>query len=270
MPWAVLADIDRADPRPDHQPDSAARSRTTLKIAALAPMPNASVTTTVTVRALARVRERKANRISRASASARFNPAVVPDAPHLLAHGRQIAELHQRRAACRSQDSSPRSIRCLIFDRQVAADSSVEVAFIGSHAVAPLLATWLYPLRRDPRFAHGVDQPGPAVLLAYELLLACRGQLVIPRPLVGLADAPFRLQPATLHQTMQRWIERAGFDLEEMIRLRADRLTNAVAVVRSPLPGFEESACRGFPGGVPGCWSSGCVGHSRRQSTAWT
>jgi hypothetical protein len=38
---------------------------------------------------------------------------------------------------------------------------------------------------------------------------------------------------------MQRGIQRAGFDLEPIIRLRADRLTNAVAVLASPLEGSE-------------------------------
>jgi hypothetical protein len=44
--------------------------RTTLKIAALAPMPSASVTTTVAARPLARRRERKPIRMSRPRAAA--------------------------------------------------------------------------------------------------------------------------------------------------------------------------------------------------------
>src|SRR5688500_2990821 len=113
----------------------------------------------------------------------------------------------------------------------------------------------------------GVDEPGPAVLLAYELLLTGRGQLVIPRPLVGLAQAPFRLQPATLHQTMQRRIERAGLDLQQIIRLRADRLTNAVAMVRSPLQGSKNEHVEGSLEELQVLVVS-VFGHSCRRSTA--
>ena len=66
------------------------------------------------------------------------------------------------------------------------------------------------------------------------------GQPVVLRPLVGLADAPLGLQPAALLEAVQRRIERAGFDLEQVVGLRADGLADAVAVLRTPLEGAED------------------------------
>ena len=60
-------------------------------------------------------------------------PTAVPDAPHLVAHGGHVAELHQRRAT-RAHRILPAIDPLLDVDRQVAADFLVEVAFVGSHA----------------------------------------------------------------------------------------------------------------------------------------
>src|SRR5262245_20247147 len=130
---------------------------------------------------------------------------------------------------------------------------------------SPALLAWIH-WGRIHDSPDGVDEPRPAVLLANQLLLACRGQLVILRPLVGLAHAPFRLQPAPLHQTMQRGIEGAGFDLEQIIRLRANRLTNAVAVLGFPLEGSENEHVKG-PLEELQSLVVGVCRHSRRQST---
>ena len=66
---------------------------------------------------------------------------------------------------------------------------------------------------------------------------------------------------------MQRGVERAGFDLEQVVGLRADRLADAVAVLRAPLQGPQdehvEGALEEFQALVVGGF-----GHSRRQSTA--
>src|SRR6185369_4795338 len=66
------------------------------------------------------------------------------------------------------------------------------------------------------------------------------GQLVVPRPLVRLAGPPLRLQPAALDLAMQRWIERAGLHLQEVVGLLADGLADAVAVTGAPLQRAED------------------------------
>src|SRR5262249_2681996 len=80
----------------------------------------------------------------------------------------------------------------------------------------------------------------PSIALARQLRLARRRQLVVLRALVGLADAPFGFQPAALHEAMEGGVERAGFDPEELVRLRADGLADAVAVLRPPLEGPQD------------------------------
>jgi hypothetical protein len=67
--------------------------------------------------------------------------------------------------------------------------------------------------------------------------LPAAGQLVVLRLVIGFADAPLGFQPAALLEAMQRRIERAGLDLQQIVRLRADRLADAVTMARAPLQG---------------------------------
>src|SRR5687767_2662795 len=71
----------------------------------------------------------------------------------------------------------------------------------------------------------------PATLLSKELCFARRGEPVVLRFLVRLADTPFGLQPAALLEPVQRRIQRARFDLEQLFRLRADRLADPMPVL---------------------------------------
>src|SRR5262245_43149654 len=80
-----------------------------------------------------------------------------------------------------------------------------------------------------------VDELRPLVALAKQLGLPGCGQSVVLRPLVRFADPPLRLQPPAFHQAVERGIERAGLDAEQVVGLRADGLTDAVAVLRTPL-----------------------------------
>ena len=90
---------------------------------------------------------------------------------------------------------------------------------------------------------------------------------VVLRPLVGLAHVPLGLQPSALLEAVQRGIERAGFDLEQVVGLRADGLADAVAVLGPPLQGPKnehvEGALEELQAPVVGS-----LGHSRRRSTA--
>src|SRR5688572_4656462 len=81
----------------------------------------------------------------------------------------------------------------------------------------------------------GVHHLRPSVTLARQLRLAHRRQAVILRSLVGLAHVPLRFQPPALLQAVQCGIEGPCFNLEQVIGLRADRLSDAVPMLRAPL-----------------------------------
>src|SRR5262245_57338512 len=79
------------------------------------------------------------------------------------------------------------------------------------------------------------DELRPAVPFTRQLFLALRRQPVILGALIGLALGPFGPQPPLLFQPVEGRIEGAGFDLQEVRGLCANRLSNAVAVLRTPL-----------------------------------
>src|SRR5688572_21716939 len=103
----------------------------------------------------------------------------------------------------------------------------------------------------------------PAILFARQLRLAGSRPTVLLRLLVGLAHPPLRLQPSVLHEAVQGGIERAGFNLEEIVGLPANGLANAMAVLGPPLEGAQnehvESALEQFQASIVGS------SHSPRQ-----
>src|SRR5262249_49255475 len=68
---------------------------------------------------------------------------------------------------------------------------------------------------------------------------------VVLRALVRFAQAPFGLEPPALLEPVKRRIQRAGFDPEQVLGLRADRLADAVAVLRPPLEGPQDEHVEG-------------------------
>ena len=70
-------------------------------------------------------------------------------------------------------------------------------------------------------------------------------QMIEARALVGISHTPLGLQPLPVHQEVERRVERAGLDLEQIVGLRADRLADAVAVLRSPLQGAQDEHVEG-------------------------
>jgi hypothetical protein len=75
--------------------------------------------------------------------------------------------------------------------------------------------------------------------------LAGRGQPVVLRALVRFAHAPLGFEPPPFFQPVQRRVQGAGFDLELVVRLRADVLSDAVAVLASPLQGPQDEHVEG-------------------------
>src|SRR5262245_55809577 len=202
-------------------------------MAAFAPMPSASVTTTVAARPFARASERSAIRTSCESATAASNQRLYQI---LRIDSRTAGTYPNSRSAARraTSGSSPRSTRSFTLSAMWPRISSSSSRSSGRTLV--LVAGG----HRVHDSADRVHELGPAVALARQLRLASGRELVIPRPLVGLADAPLGLQPSAFHETVQRGIEGAGLDLEEVVGLRADRLADAVAVLRAPLKGPED------------------------------
>jgi hypothetical protein len=50
---------------------------------------------------------------------------------------------------------------------------------------------------------------------------------------IVLGDAPFDRNPSPLDQSMQRWVQRALFDLQYIVRVEFNRLGDGVAVPRA-------------------------------------
>jgi hypothetical protein len=84
---------------------------------------------------------------------------------------------------------------------------------------------------------HQADNRGaklfPPAMLADELLLAGLGELVIFGALAVLRRSPFGSNPALLFQPVQCRVQGAGFRLQDLAGAGADRLADAIAMLRS-------------------------------------
>src|SRR4249920_1285413 len=170
--------------------------RTTLKTAALAPIPSASISATVAARPLACRSERIATRTSCRNASAastergrqtsRIDSCVSSRLPNSFIAARRAAS-----------GSSPRSTRSWMLIAMWPRISSSKALGLGRKAL--LLAGG-----RDLHDAPDrLDEQRPAILLARELSLAGRRQPVELGLLVRLAHAPFGLEPAALLEPVE-------------------------------------------------------------------
>src|ERR1041385_7991295 len=86
---------------------------------------------------------------------------------------------------------------------------------------------------------RGAD-PVPSLLFGGQMFPAGRCQAVIFRTLIVLRLPPLGLDPTLALEAMQRRIQRAGLNLEDVARPRPDGLGDAVAVLRSPAQRLQD------------------------------
>jgi hypothetical protein len=85
-----------------------------------------------------------------------------------------------------------------------------------------------------------VDHLLPAALLRGQLLLSCGGDAIVLGALVAFSLLPLGAYPGLAFEAVKRWVEGAGFDLEDFAGARSEGLGDAVAVLRPPLEGLED------------------------------
>ena len=201
-------------------------------------MPSASVSTTVDGEAFGAPQRAKREPDVLRDGVDHVEPAIAPDASHRVARERDVAEFLPRR----------QSSGCRIFaavdalldaDRQVAANLFIEVVVVRAHTLLLVRGVRVH----DP--SDRVYELGPPIALAGELRFSRGCEPVVLRALIRLAHAPFGLEPSALLEPVQRGIERAGLDLEQVVGLRADRLADAVSVLRSPDEGPKDEHVEG-------------------------
>src|SRR6185437_1180334 len=77
----------------------------------------------------------------------------------------------------------------------------------------------------------GAAQPSPFRGLFRQPLPSLSRQAIEPRPAVVLRQAPARRHPATILQTLQRWIQRSVLDQQLLARGLLDRARDALPVL---------------------------------------
>ena len=85
-------------------------------------------------------------------------------------------------------------------------------------------------------------QDDSVVLPAFgrQLLATCSCQRIEARPPVVLRRSPFSLHPASQEESLERGVERAFADLEDVIGLRLEDLREAVPMLRTRDEGLQE------------------------------
>ena len=91
-------------------------------------------------------------------------------------------------------------------------------------------------------------------------------QAVILRALLVFGELPFRVEPSLFLETMERRIQRAVIDIQHVVRRRADRHLDAVAVLRPPLQRAKDEQVEGALQKILGLAVPGFA-HGRSQST---
>ena len=223
---------------------------TTEKIAALAPMPNASVDRRVIAR----------NDGRRDSARARSaHPAAAPPTSPRDARARRVRDRSPRSRRARRAGRRTRGAACAsaCLTRQARAPSArrlrvstwnvelvVDLTLDRAHAPPAGAAVFEFRIpvscasllacsrRGAQHLEHRLGVRRPARRLGAELRSAPRRELVVLRLAVVLRESPFRLDPAAILESMQRDVECAILDVQRLVRRLADPRRDGVAVSR--------------------------------------
>src|SRR5215468_3168996 len=99
--------------------------------------------------------------------------------------------------------------------------------------------------RSGERGAHRVDELLPSRGLLAQSLASCGGQAVELGAAIVFGRAPFGVEQSLHLQAVQRWIERALFDIERAVGDLPDAQQHAVTVKRSERDGFEDQQIEG-------------------------
>src|SRR5262249_25601614 len=117
--------------------------------------------------------------------------------------------------------------------------------FLQATTVSPGAADLLPSTHRVQHRRDRVRHLRPARALLGELLTPCRGKLIELRSLIVLSKLPLRPDPLLPLKPMQRRIERSGIHLENISRLRADHLANAISMLLTPHQSLQNQQIEG-------------------------
>ena len=158
-----------------------------------------------------------------------------------------------RRAASRASSSGRPRATLSAVSLQVASSSRARSR---SHRPArAIAASASRQSRRAQHLADRAHEAVPSAGLGRELPTACRCQTVVARLAIVLGRAPERGDPAAVLEPMQRGVERAVLDLQNVFRTLADDVRDGVPVRR---PGDQR--LEGLTSSVPCSMSGGLRG----------
>src|SRR5689334_5135427 len=80
----------------------------------------------------------------------------------------------------------------------------------------------------------------PLRALRRQLFATGGGEGVDTYSLAVLGDSPLGRDPLSLRQSVERRLERARLDAQQVVRVGADHLREAIAVARPPAQGLED------------------------------
>src|SRR6202162_3048328 len=226
--------------RPSPPPEGNAWRKTpctTLKIAALAPMPRASVATAAAAKTGLRFRPRTPYRTSCRRVSITGAPVASRDAS-LCFSIPPNASSASRRASSGGRPRSTNLRVSMSMGKRISSSSWLSTAGRRKRArktvltrkvmAAPLLAC----SARGQNARDRLREPLPAFLLLGELLSAAAGQLVEAGAPVVLRGAPLRADPPLRFQAVERRVQRPLVDLEDILGELLDPLGDPPSVHR--------------------------------------
>src|SRR5688572_5533175 len=98
----------------------------------------------------------------------------------------------------------------------------------------------------DPRDEPDrLDEALPRLALARERAPPVGGERVEAAPPLPRLLDPAPLQPATLLEAVEQWVQRGDVELEQPLRPRLDELADLVTVTRTVLDDREDDQLRG-------------------------